>query len=94
MLIAAGVVVCMVVYFASLRRAPGGPGFDWVKFAVMLGGLVAMAAGVGLLVSGSGDFQERHPGWFLGLVFGGILAFVLGLTYWGLKRKQAREGVR
>ncbi len=94
MLIAATVVLCMLVYFASLRRAPAGPGFDWVKFGVALGGLVAMSACVGLLIARSGDFQERHPGWFFALLLGGILAFVLGLTYWGLKRKQGREGVR
>ena len=94
MIVPVFVVLCMLVYFGTRPRNPAGAGFDWVKFGIMLGGMVAMSALVGLLIAGSGDFQDRHPGWFFTLVFGGILAFVLGLTWWGLKRKQAREGVR
>ena len=91
MIEAAAVVACIGIYFITLRKQPGRASFDWVKFWAMLGMFAVFMVGFELPLILSKRLQAEHPLVFFALSLGGMVAFVLAITMWGLQRKKMRE---
>ena len=89
---ALAVLVCVGIYLFAQTKSKASPAFDWVKFWAFLGMFAVFTVGYVLPLAMNQALMDKHPALQAGLLLGGVVVFVIGITMWGLKRKRMLAG--